>query len=31
MTHLACRAAPAPAAALARSSHHASHRVRRNW
>jgi hypothetical protein len=29
MTPLACRDAPAPAAAPARSSHHASHRVRR--
>jgi hypothetical protein len=29
MTPLACRAAPAPAAAPARSSHHAPHRVRR--
>jgi len=28
MTPLACRDAPAPAAAPARSSHHASHRVR---
>jgi len=30
-TPLACRAAPAPAAALARSSHTASRNVRRCW